>query len=300
MLSSLRPSDEVFLANTQRLNERIDRATRQINSGKRIHSVSDDPDQIGTLYASRADLGRMEQIDRNLGQIKTEVDTAEGAMQAALKLMDRASTLGAQGNTGFATKQSREILSQEIQSVLDGMAALTQTSVQGRYIFSGDSDQVRPFEADPVTGELGAYGGSQATRRALHPTGASFQIARSADEIWDNPDPERNVFANLRAMRDALAADDDAAVNAAMGGLRTTSEHLNQQLAFYGTTQGRLQEATEIAKAEVTRLRVQISGIEDTDLLSASLDLNVATRDYQAALQARAKAERGSLFDYLG
>lgn len=295
MLSTLRSSDEIFVANAQRLSARIDAANRQINSGKRIHVVSDDPDQVGTLFASRSDLGRMEQIDRNLGQIKTEVDTAEGALQSALKLMDRASTLGAQGSTGVATPQSRTILSQEIQSLLDGMVALTQTSVQGRFIFAGDSDQTRPYEVD-----TSFYAGTPATRRALHPTGASFQIARAADEIWDNAAPAQNVFANLRAMRDALAAHDDAAIGTAMGGLRSAGEHLNQQLAFYGTTQGRLQEAGEIAKTEVTRLRVQISSIEDTDLLAASLELNVATRDYQAALQARAKADRGSLFDYLG
>jgi flagellar hook-associated protein 3 FlgL len=295
MLSVLRSSDELFVTNAQRLSARIDTATRQINSGKRIHSVSDDPDQVGILFAARADLGRMEQIDRNLGQIKTEVDTAEGALQGALKLMDRASTLGAQGNTGVATAQSRRILADEIQSTLDGMVALSQTSVQGRFIFSGDNDQARPYESD-----ISGYGGTPATRRALHPTGASFAIARAANEIWDNAAPERNVFASLRAMRDALAANDDDAVNAAMAGLRSAGEHLNEQLAFYGTAQGRVAEATEIAKGEVSRLRVQISGIEDTDLLAASLELNVATRDYQAALQARAKADRGSLFDYLG
>lgn len=295
MLSSLRSSDEIFVANAQRLSARIDKATREINSGKRIHTVSDDPDQVGALFASRSELGRMEQIDRNLGQVKTEVDTAEGALQSALKLMDRAATLGAQGNTGFATAQSRQILSQEIQSTLDGMVALTQTSVQGRFIFAGDSDQARPYESDQS-----GYFGAAATRRVLHPTGASFAIARPANEIWDNEDPARNVFATLRAMRDALAANDDAAVDAAMGGLRTAGEHLNAQLAFYGTAQNRVAEASEIAKREVTRLNVQISGIEDTDLLAASLELNVATRDYQAALQARAKADRGSLFDYLG
>ena len=295
MISSLRTSDEVFLANSQRLNQRIEVASRQINSGKRIQTVSDDPDQVGTLFATRSDIGRLEQIGRNLSQVKTEVDTAEGALQSGVKLMDRAATLAAQGATGLATRQTRSVLADEIDSVLQSMVGLTQTSAQGRYIFGGDSDQTVPFES-----ATSGYGGTPATRKAVHPNGSAFPIAKAADEIFASDDPEKNVFQALQAVRDALRADDDAAVAAAQPALRSASEHLNQQLAFYGTAQGRVAEAVETSATQVTRLRVQLSAIEDTDLLAASLELSTSTRDYQAALQARAKSDRGSLFDFLG
>lgn len=295
MISSLRTSDEVFLANSQRLNKRIEVASRQINSGKRIQTVSDDPDQVGTLFATRSDIGRLEQIGRNLSQVKTEVDTAEGALQAGVKLMDRAATLAAQGATGLATRQTRSVLADEIDSVLESMVGLTQTSAQGRYIFGGDSDQTAPYES-----ATSGYGGTPATRKAVHPNGSAFPIARAANEIFASDDPEKNVFQALQAVRDALRADDDTAVAAAQPALRSAAEHLNQQLAFYGTAQGRVAEAVELSATQITRLRVQLSAIEDTDLLAASLELNTSTRDYQAALQARAKSDRGSLFDYLG
>jgi flagellar hook-associated protein 3 FlgL len=295
MISSLRPSDEVFLANTQRLNKRIETASRQINSGKRIQTISDDPDQIGTLFATRSQIGRMEQISRNLTQVKTEVDTAEGALQAGVRLMDRAAQLAAQGASGFSNAQSRGVLANEIDSLLDSMLGLTQTTAQGRFIFSGDSDQLAPYSS-----LTSGYAGSAATRQAVHPNGHPFPTARNAQDIFDNSDAARNVFQSLTAARDALRANDDAAIAAAQPGLRSAADHLNEQLAFYGTAQGRIAEATSLASTETTRLRVQLSAIEDTDLLAASLELNTASRDYQAALQARAKADRGSLFDYLG
>lgn len=294
-LSTLRPSDELFLANTRRVQQRIDTATRQIASGKRLNLIGDDPDRVGLLLAARSDLARVEQTGRNLSQVKTEVDTAEGVLQTALKAMDRAATLGAQGATSFATTQSRAVLAGEVQSILDQMVGFSRTEVQGRYLFSGDSDQTPPYEST-----ISGYAGSDATRRILHPTGGSFPVARTAQQIWDSAEPEKNVFAALGALRDALLADDDAAIDAALPALRGATDHLNAELAFYGAAQNRVTEASDAANTELTRLRTQISEIEDTDLLEASLNLNAATRDQQAALQARAKAERGSLFDYLG
>ena len=295
MVSALKPHDEVFLQNTRRLNARIDTATRQISSGKRLNTVGDDPDHVGVLLASRADLSRVEQTGRNLSQVKTEVDTAEGILQNALKGMDRASTLGAQGATSFATAQSRTVLGNEIQSLLDQMVGYTRTEVQGRYIFSGDSDQTAPYEST-----TSGYNGTAATRQILHPTGGSFPVALTAQEIWDNDDPTKNVFQTLTNLRDALFSNDDAAINAALPGLRTATDHLNTELARYGAAQNRVTEATDATGKEKTRLLSLISDIEDTDLMQAALELNTATRDQQAALQARAKANRQSLFDYLG
>jgi flagellar hook-associated protein 3 FlgL len=294
-LSSLKPNDESFLRGVRDLNRRIERASLQISSGKRVHTAADDPDRAGLLLEARSALARSEQIGRNFDQIQGEADTAEIALQTALKAMDRASTLAAQGASSLASAQARGVLANEIQTVLDQMVALTQTSVQGRYVFAGDSDQSIPYTAPEA-----AYGGSPATRQALHPSGATFTIARTAEEIFGHADPARNVFGALTAIRDALRTDGDAVIQAALPGLRSASDHLNEQLAFYGTIQNRVREARDTARAESLRLKTQIASIEDADLLTAATDLTTATRDHAAALQGRARANRGSLFDYLG
>jgi len=295
MISTLPPTDETFLAAAGRLSKRIDTATRQISSGKRVVTAADDPDQVGPLLAARSELSRVDQVSKNLSQIKTEADTAEGALQSAARLMDRALSLGTQGATDLSTAQSRTVLAGEIQSVLDGIVGLTQTAVQGRYIFSGDADQTLPYQSD-----TGGYAGSPSNRRALHPNGSTFATSHTADAIFDHPDADKSVFGSLRALRDALLANDSPAIGTAIAQARSAGDHLNGELAFYGTVQGRISEATSFAQNELTRLRTNIAAIEDTDLLAASLELNTASRDYQAALSARAKANRGSLFDYIG
>src|SRR5437879_1027088 len=97
MISNLTPSAEAFLANMQRVQRNVEQANRQVTSGKRVNVASDAPDQIDGILQLRADQMRNTQIQANLAVAKTDTDAADGALASAVKIMDRARTLGAQG-----------------------------------------------------------------------------------------------------------------------------------------------------------------------------------------------------------
>ena len=188
-----------------------------------------------------------------------------------------------------------------MNAILQQAVALSATTVEERYIFSGTNDTVQPYDIDPLPPNVvSTYGGSNSTKRALDPLGGTFEIGRTAQEIFDHPVAEKNVFTSLRALRDSLVANDTAAIKEAFAQTKSAGIHINTVHAAYGTAQNRVTQALDSGKTAITRLKTQISRIEDSDLTSAILDLNQATRDQQAAFQVRAKLPRGSLFDYLG
>ncbi len=301
MINSLKPSDEQFLATVRSIGERLNQAQRQITTGRRVNSAVDAPDQISTLLTTRSELSRVEQVDRNLGRVKTEVDAGEGVLAAAAKLLERAATLAAQGVSDTASPETRSQLAGEVDSILQQTVSLSATTVEERYIFSGNNDTVQPYAIDPQPPNLvSTYGGSNSTKRALDPVGGTFEIGRTAQEIFDNPVAEKNVFTSLRALRDSLRANDTAAIREAFANTKNAGLHINTIHAVYGTAQNRVTQALDFGKLAITRLKTQIAHIEDADLTSAILNLNQATQDQQAAFQARAKMPRGSLFDYLG
>ncbi|MBY0507207.1 MAG: hypothetical protein K2X03_25050 [Bryobacteraceae bacterium] len=301
MINSLSPSDEQFLASARAIGQRLERAQRQISTGRRVNSAADAPDQIGTLLSTRAELSRNQQTQSNLGRVKTEVDAGEGALAAATKLLDRASALAAQGVSSTATPETRRQLAGEVEAVLQQVVSLTGTTVEDRYIFAGTNDTTIPYTIDPVPpNAISSYGGSAVTKRAFDHLGGTFETGRTAEEIFDNPDPEKNVFTSLRALRDGLFADDSAAITTAFASTKSSSLHVITMQAVYGTAQNRVNNALDESKTAATRLKSQIASIEDADLTSAILDLNQGTRDQQAAFQSRAQLPRGSLFDYLG
>jgi len=299
--NSLSPNDERFLASARAIAARAEKAHREISTGRRVNLASDDPDQISTLLANRAELSRLEQVENNLGRVKTEVDTGEATLAAAAKALDRASSLAAQGVSSTTSPETRRQLASEVDTVLRQIVSLSGTTVEDRYLFSGTNDTVAPYTIDPAPpNAISAYSGSATTKKALDLQGGVFETGQTAQEIFENAAPEKNVFASLQALRDGLLADDTVAIKEALANTKSASIHVNTIQAKYGTAQGRVNNALDSSKTTAIRLKSQISSIEDADLTTAILELNRATQDQEAAFQSRARLPRGSLFDYLG
>jgi flagellar hook-associated protein 3 FlgL len=301
MISSVDPRSQRFLEILQGLNSRMEKLQAQMASGKRLNSPSDEPVSVIPLLEVRARLASLEQTQSNLSRLKTEVDTGESAMQSAVKLMDRIRTLGMSGASGVQTAATRSSIADEIGSLLTDLAGLANSQVDGRYIFSGDGDQTAAYLLDLTqTPPWGTYQGSQATKKLLDTNSVAFPVSKTAQEIFDNPDPTINAFQAVENLRQALLANDDSALKAALQPLAAVSEHLNSVLSFYGNTQRRIDEATNSGEQLKVRLTQEQSGLEDLDATQAIVELQSLKFSQQAALDVKSKMPRVSLFDYLG
>jgi flagellar hook-associated protein 3 FlgL len=301
MLTNLDPNNAQFLSQVNSIRNRMERAQNQLSSGKKLNTVSDDPDQISALLTARASLESAKQINNNLGRVQTEVNAAEKALQQAGKAFERARVLGAQGASSNATADSRATLATEIETIMDQLVGITRTSVEGRFIFSGDQDQTAPYSIDfaqavPISGYLGS---TSNTREIQHPNGSRFTIGRTAQEIFDSSTAADNVFDNLTALRDALRNNDEAGIRTALDTAHTAGAHLERQLAFYGATQNRVANAVDFGKKHEQDLVQEIGDIENADIVEAILEMQQSQTQLQSALQSKAQVNRQSLFDFL-
>lgn len=192
MISNLSPSSEAFLANVDRVQRRVEDASRQTSSGKRVNVASDAPSEVDTILQLRTDAVRNTQIQENLGVAKADADAADGALTSATKIMDRARVLAAQGANFTLDATGRQSIAGEVQSLLEQMVAISRTAVQGRYIFGGDRDSTPPYDVDltQATG-VARLTNSPATRRVENSAGGSFAVSKSASEVFDTRTPPR-------------------------------------------------------------------------------------------------------------
>lgn len=306
MITNLDPSSEVFLANLKHTQRRLQTAQRQITSGKKIEVPADDPDQIDSLLQLRSALQRNTQIKTNLARAKTEASTADGVLSSALQLLDRAVTLAQQGTNPLATDNSRASLADQVQSLAEQMVSLTRTTVEGRFIFSGDQDKEPTYEVDwSQASGVNQLVQVNATRRIEDPAGGSFAAARTAQVIFDSRNDDGtpaagNVFNAFASLRTALLNNDEAGISTAMTSIRNSSDHVNGQLAFYGGVIQRIQDSVDFAGGYDTRLQTELSTKQDADLAQAAVELTQGNTALQAAMQAHAKLPKNSLFDFLG
>jgi flagellar hook-associated protein 3 FlgL len=306
VVSNLSGANQLFLSNIDRTQAQISKASEQVSSGKKITTASDDPDQISPLLQLRANQQHNAQILANLTLAKTDAQSADSALGSSISMLDRAITLASQGaGTGVST-ETRASLAQEVQSIQEQIVSISQTAVQGRYIFSGDDPSTAQYALD-LTMDTGVMQQTtaSATQRIENPAGGSFQAAKTASEIFDHHNDDgsvasNNVFSALNSLRVALTADDSAGISTALTNLRQSSTWLNSQQAFYGMVENRVSDATEYANNYATSLSTQISSKEDADVASAALELTAANTALQAAMQMQANLPRSSLFKYLG
>jgi flagellin-like hook-associated protein FlgL len=143
--------------------------------------------------------------------------------------------------------------------------------------------------------------------------GTTFSIALSGQEIFEAPGGSA-----LQAVQDlqaalqngpAVAVGDPqydsqysaqtAAITNALSELSQASGQMNQQLAFYGTVQDRLSDATSTAATLQANQQAQLSAYTDADIPTEAIDLTQANTQIDAAMSAFAKLPTTTLFNYL-
>ncbi len=306
MISSINASDQIFLAGVDRIQEQISTANQQLTSGFKVSVASDAPDQIDDLLQLSADRAQNNQIQSNLGMEQTNAQAADGALGSAIQLMDNATQLAGEGANTTETATSLQALAQQVASLQTEMVSISQTQVQGRYIFSGDLDQSPSYQLDLAAPDgVDQLSNAASTRQIQNPEGGTFSPSMTAQQIFasqnaDGSDAGGNVFAALNNLRLALLNNDQAGITTAQSDIQQASTQLNTAQSFYGNVEDTITSATNYGTTYGTQLTTEISGIRDADATSAALQLTESTTQLQAAFQAQGKMPTSSLFDYLG
>jgi len=305
MIRNLKPTSQALLSQLERIDRRLTRAQTQMSSGIRVSTASDDPDAISSVLQLHAEIARNTQIRTGLIRAQSEAETADGVLARAIKLVDSAIVLATEGSGTTATAERRSVLADQAQGLLEDMVSLSQSMVEGRFVFGGDKDLESPYRIDlDASRGVEQLQDSQATRVVERPSGTGFVIRKTAAEIFDACAEDRtpaagNVFAALNGLRLALAANDQEAVTAASGALHQASDHLNVQQSFYGGAERRVAAAIDEAAGADLRLKAALRDVADADLTAAVLEFSQAQLGQQAAMSAHAQMPQTTLFDFI-
>lgn len=298
MTSGISANAQRFLLDIKRLQERGDRAQGQISSGKRLSTASDDPAAVGTALSIKSQLAKSVQTRANLARYQSEVDTAETSLRQAVSLLDTAATLGSQGASDGGTTD-RSILATQVRSLMTQMVSIANTNVEGRYIFSGGLDTKAAYTVNwSSTNGVDATAQFIPGRLVQDATGTALPAGLTADTIFNGSGTD-SVFKALNDLRLALESDSASGTQTAMDSLNTASTYLNRQLAHYGNLQNQITSAANSAASLETSWKAALSGVEDTDMAQAALEVTQNRTAREAAYSAESNRPHTSLFDYL-
>ena len=306
MFPSFSGATQQYLANLNQTETQLQQATAQISSGIAIEQPSDNPAAISEILQTETAISNNKQIQSNLTNVTSEVDTADSALQTAVQAVQNAISAATEGGSSTATADTRATLAQQVAGIQQTLVGIAQTTVNGSYIFSGDQDTQPPYQLDPSQPEgVLQLVTDSSTRTIQSVDGTSFAVALTAQQIFDAKNPDGtpasgNVFAAIQNLETALTNNDTAGITAAADSLQSASSYLNDQLAFYGDVENRVQEATDLAQKFQTQQQTELSNLQDTNVAATATELSQLQVQQEASMSAEANIQQmKNLFSYL-
>ncbi len=305
MLSSINTSGQQFLDAMNNIQSRLNTAQQQISTGLKVNQASDAPDQLSPILQLHASIHANTDAQTRLGTAQAEVNAGAAALSSSVDLLQQASVLASEGLGVSQTAATRATMAQSVEGLMQQMVANSQTSVEGRYVFSGDQDQSALYQlnlASPTGVDRLAV--SPSTRLVQGADGSQFSTSRSANDIFDHRNADDtpasdNVFAALNGLYTALNNNDTAGIQASVTALSTAASYMNGQLAFYGQAQNRVSAGLTQAQSMNVALQADLSSRQDADTTQSITELTQAQTQMQAALAAQARMPQQSLFSVL-
>ncbi|HKU11011.1 MAG TPA: flagellar hook-associated protein FlgL [Sinomonas sp.] len=292
----IRVTEQTIAAAAQRglglSQTRLANAQQAASSGQRIGRPSDDP--VGTAGALQvhAQIAAANQYKRNIDDGTAWLTTLDGALGNATGFLRQIRDLTIQAGNGSLGQDSRNAIAQQIDSLRQDVLSSANTRYLGRSVFAGTSDAEGAFtDGSPPT--FNGVPGDTVQRRI----GADQTVRVDGDGAAIFGTGANSIFTVLDSISSDLRNGVDP--TSRLQALDTGMNALVAGRADIGTRLSQLQRAGSENMTDQNTLETQRSGIEDTDLGKAILDLQLQQTNYQAALAVTAKTLMPSLMDFL-
>ena len=269
--------------------ERLADVQRQISTNKEVAVSSDDPIRFDRAGRFKSLLTKNEQYMSNIEDGIAWIVMGAESLDVVYEALQQAKVLALQTRGDEATSTRAQVV-EYVNALIEEMVLIGNSRFMGKYIFGGTiTKDTEPFAYDGVSVTYNGNNGSL-TRKVGDDT--YLEINTTGSEFL-------NVFGAVIALRDALDANDGAAMDAAIAQIDTVSPQLLNTIARAGSMQRRLELTRDNLEMANVNLQSYISQAEDVDLAEAILQFNAQELGYRAALESSARIMNISILNHL-
>jgi len=276
-------------------------------TGQRIENASDDPRAMHKVMGLQDEQRKLYQYQKNVLNVRENVDIAYSAIDSMKKTFDRASEIATLADSAKSPETIR-VYAHEVNQMLESAVQLANTKHRNVYLFAGTKSLTQPFTVtrdteDRITAVT--YNGNEKTINidvAENSTVPASFTGQGANGVLKN-NKGADIMKHLMDLRDLLttatSADVEKIKTEVRQGLQNDEDNFIDHFSIIGATQSRLDTSEAIAKKRAFSLEPLISKEADVDLAETLVRLNEIQNAYTAALQTGGTLLSTSLLDYL-
>lgn len=264
-------------------------ATEQASSGLRVNRPGDDPTAAAELVRLHSATARNATFRANVAGVRGDAETAEGALAQASDLLDSARQLAMQAANGTLTADQRTTLAGQVSGIFDQLRAVANTKGSKGYLFAGSKTDQEPFDS------TGAFVGHDAAQPVEVGPNLSIDTAVSGAQAFTTAGG-RDVFADLKALEQALTSNDQAGVSAAVDAVTASHDQVVQARSRSGLLLARLDVADSALDQSDAALAERTQAAGDADPYQTISNLNNVQSAIEQALAVARKTLDPSRF----
>ncbi len=279
-----------FLAGVGALNERLEQASEQVSSGKKLLHLHDSPADSSEMLQLKTESSQLDQYQTNADSANFYLQMSDSALSSLYNLVTSIYTQGSAAANNFNDANAMAAYRAEIQSQLDQAVSLANTQVRGRYIFAGSKVTSPAFSA---SGNTITYQGDDQVNTI--DIGEGSQVRQNVP----GSDAFSSVFTAVTSLLTAMDGGDQAAIQSALTQFSGALSQVNQVRAQIGVDMSRVQNSAVARQGEQTNIETRQAQIGNADMAAALTEVNEVQTALKAALSVGSVLGQHNLFDYL-
>lgn len=298
-----------MLRNLSSSYSKMGKLQNQITSGSKISRPSDDPVIAVKGIGYRTSLNKVEQYQRNMGEVENWLDTSDDTLDHVGIALVRVQELVTQAASDSNTPEDREKMEKEIDQIKLQIRDLANTKVGEKYVFSG-TNTLDPLFSNDGKSFAGVLIGPIGIEDSLAATPPSSGFTNLVEvEVYDGVNLNVNtnavqMFAQIDDMLTSIQNDlstgaTGATIGTHLSEINTAQNTILENRADIGARQNRTEMMINRLATQEVVVTKQLSDNEDIDYEKVITEMITQESIHQAALSVGAKIIQATLVDFI-
>lgn len=181
-------SYDAYVNDLMRRQDAIYKLNRQMATGHKVNSASDDPAAAHNILTSRSILSSIDQYDRNVDYGLSSLSYAETSLDRAKDAVMRLQELAVTAASGLSSPEARGHMISEVNNLKEALIGIGNANFEGKYIFAGYKTGAEAFDS------TGAFQGDANTQQIrINPSG-SVAIGVNGGDVFRGASGGVDIF----------------------------------------------------------------------------------------------------------
>lgn len=264
--------------NSRRNQKAYSDALTPLSTGKKINKLSDNPTKLPEFFQITQEFKQIDSYLNNISLSRSHINSTDTIVEQMSDILQEAYELALQGNDQSITSNDIANIGTRFSSIQAQFLNLSNSRLNGKYIFSGYETSTQPFSGSPVT-----YSGDANTLTTQIGANKTVQTHINGNTTF-GPGASVDIFDTLDDIRVAILAQDETTLSTKLANLKTGMDAVITSRATLANSIKTLDNEENYLNKYKINISERMSHIADVDIAQASTELSFREYTLQASM----------------